>query len=102
MYDIMIIILCFFALIIGIAIVIVIIQACAILGMLIKEITPTSASFTKNNRNAEPLIHDKPATGSLTKLNKINLEVPDLDPNAIAPNLSKPPKAAGEFGKKIE
>ena len=30
------------------------------------------------------------------------LQVPDLDPFAIAPGLAKPPKAAGDFGSKTE
>ena len=30
------------------------------------------------------------------------LQVPDIDPFAIAPGLAKPPKAAGDFGSKTE
>ena len=79
---------------------ILIIQACAILKMIISEIRPTSASFT-GSKSAESHIQKDKNTNDQTKFSH-KLEVPELDPFAIAPNLAKPPKAAGDFGKKSE
>jgi hypothetical protein len=50
-----------------------------------------------------PADHQQALAGLASKAKTFQkLQVPDLDPFAIAPGLAKPPKAAGDFGSKTE
>jgi len=89
----------------GIAL-IAVIQVILVFYWIMKEsrATITSQPADKKHQvisNNDPLQQDiKPKTSS-SKFN-MKMDVPDLDPTAIAPSLIKPPKAAGDFGTKTD
>jgi hypothetical protein len=78
------------------------VQVSIILFTLVKEISPTSKSFADNNTKPTYKPEDVKVNNITDKFQQKKLEVPELDPYAIAPNLTKPPKAAGDFGHKTE
>lgn len=98
-----------FLMLIGFAVLAVILllaaQIASILMIAIKEIrsTCTSPSDAKDDKNSTTSrVQDQNIKVESAKKLTQPLQVPDLDPFAIAPNLAKPPKAAGDFGQKAD
>lgn len=85
---------------------IAVIQVILVFYWIMKESRATISSPTSEKNSQQRISNDldqqdlKPKTNA----NKFNMkmDVPELDPTAIAPSLIKPPKAAGDFGTKTD
>ena len=99
-----------FLMLIGFAVLAVILllaaQIASILMIAIKEIRSTtissSSSYKPSGKDYDQKTESNGMKNDQAKKLSQPLQVPDLDPFAIAPNLAKPPKAAGEFGHKAD